>query len=107
MVCSSKEFAITQVGDFAVKLPAKDSSEDSNYLARVEIQLHGATFLIIFKAMTPEIPPYLIENQTVWPLKCWQKVRRSNKQSFSLWRSCCFEWKFPLFSYFASLTFSH
>eukprot|EP01094_Clydonella_sp_ATCC50884_P017660 TRINITY_DN3116_c0_g1_i2.p1 TRINITY_DN3116_c0_g1~~TRINITY_DN3116_c0_g1_i2.p1 ORF type:complete len:849 (+),score=328.54 TRINITY_DN3116_c0_g1_i2:513-3059(+) len=72
----SMGFAVNQVGDFAVKMPSKNEEEVSNYLMRVEVQLHGPTFLIVFKEMTPDLPPYLIENETRLGLIIQQKSMR-------------------------------
>ena len=67
----SSSFPIDNIGEFFSKFKIK-SGVGATYLIRVEIQLHQATFFIVFKPQPEDVPPYRIDNQTTFPLNIYQ-----------------------------------
>ena len=75
----SSGFQISDISEFAIKIkdkdiPGKRDPRDRNsYLVRVEVQLQNSTFFVIIKPEAPDVPPYIIDNQTKLNLIYYQK----------------------------------
>ena len=67
----SSSFPIDNIGEFFSKFKIK-SGQGTTHMIRVEIQLHQATFFIVFKPQPEDVPPYRIDNQTTFPLNIYQ-----------------------------------
>jgi len=97
-------FAIDEIGEFAIKIRSKsclDVTESENtaelnygstYLARVEIQLHAATFFVILKKQADRVPPYQLENYTDMEIHYYQKIHGAEPQTLSPHTSVPYTW---------------
>ena len=64
-------FDVTHVGSFSLNL--RNTHNNKQYIARVNIEQQGPTLVIQFDAELPTMPPYIIENKSHRTIRFWQK----------------------------------